>query len=79
MSADDPGSSKPSDSLGSPDHDRSGRPVDEAVTKAEAGSEVEGLHTPSGQEASGESRAEKMVDEVEVTNTDSEEDAKPDA
>ena len=68
MSEQDPGSSTPSESLRSPDHDRSGSTVDEAVAKAEAGSQVEGVHTPSGREASGESRAERMVDVEGVTN-----------
>jgi len=67
LSAQDRGHSKPSDSLGSPDHDRSGSTVDEAVAKAEAGSQVEGVHTPSGQEESGESRVEQMVDVEGVT------------
>jgi len=54
--------------LGSPEHWRSGRTVDEAVAKFEAGSEVEGEHTPSGQATSGKSRAERMVD-VDLTST----------
>ncbi len=45
---------------GSPDHNRSGRTVDEAVATAEEGSQVEEVHTPSGQEPSGESRIEQM-------------------
>ena len=53
--------------LGSPEHWRSGRTVDEAVAKTEAGSEVEGAHTPSGQARSGESRVEKMVDVDQVS------------
>ena len=48
--------------LGAPEHRRSGATVDEAVENAEAGSQVEGEHTPSGQAASGESRAERMAD-----------------
>ena len=48
--------------LGNPDPERSGPTVDEAVATAEEGSQVEGVHTPSGQEASGESRAERMAD-----------------
>src|SRR5665647_2787005 len=62
MSEQDPGSSTPSESLRSPDHDRSGSTV------AEAGSQVEGDLTPPGREASGESRAERMVDVEGVTN-----------
>lgn len=59
------------DDLGSPDHDRSGPTVDEAVDTAEEGSQVEGVHIPSGQAASGESRVEQMpevqgVDEPRV-------------
>ncbi len=55
--------------LGAPEHGRSGATVDEAVETAEAGSQVEGKHTPSGQAASGESRVERMVDvERESTN-----------
>ena len=54
--------------LGSPEHERSGRTVDEAVEKFEAGSQVEGVHTPSGQAESGESRVERMVD-VDRTST----------
>jgi hypothetical protein len=46
--------------LGSPVHDRSGPTVDESVAKAEEDSQVEGIHTPSGQEKSGESRVEQM-------------------
>ena len=49
--------------FGSPVPERSGETVDEAVATAEEGSAVEGVHTPSGQAASGDSRAEHMVDE----------------
>ncbi len=55
------------DDQGSPDHDRSGETVDEAVETAERGSRVEGVHTPSGQAESGESRVEQMP---EVTGAD---------
>src|SRR6478736_5065768 len=48
------------DDLGSPDHERSGATVDDAVEMAEEGSAVEGVHTTSGQAASGESRVEQM-------------------
>jgi hypothetical protein len=48
--------------LGSPDPDRGGETVDAAVENAETGSQVEGVHTPSGQAKSGESRVEKMAD-----------------
>jgi hypothetical protein len=67
MNAPDSRESETSETLGSPDPDRSGSTVDEAVAKAEAGSQVEGVHTPSGQEASGESRVEQMADVEGVT------------
>ncbi len=57
----------PTESLGSPDPDRGGETVDAAVANAESGSQVEGVHTPSGQAASGESRVEKMTDVPGVT------------
>ena len=63
--------------LGSPEHWRSGRTVDEAVAKTGVGSEVEGAHTPSGQAKSGESRVEKMVDVDQVSTNTSE--AEPDS
>lgn len=50
----------PDESLGSPVPERSGADVDEAVATAEEGSQVEGVHTPSGQAESGESRLEQM-------------------
>lgn len=49
-----------SDSLGSPDESRGGPDVDAAVENAESGSQVEGVHTPSGQAESGDSRLEQM-------------------
>ena len=49
--------------LHDPAPERSGANVDEAVATAERGSQVEGVHTPSGDEKSGESRIEHMVDE----------------
>jgi hypothetical protein len=53
----------PTDESG-PTHDddevRSGSTVDESVAAAEAGSEVEGVHTPSGRAQSGDSRLEQM-------------------
>jgi hypothetical protein len=67
LNAQDSGQPEPSDSLGSPEHERSGSTVDEAVAKAEEGSQVEGIHTPSGQEESGESRIEQMADVEGVT------------
>lgn len=51
-----------SDSPGSPEHERSGPTIDEAVAKADSGSQAEGVHIPSGEAASGESRAEQMPD-----------------
>ncbi|BEP13551.1 hypothetical protein acdb102_18620 [Acidothermaceae bacterium B102] len=44
------------------DASRSGETVDEAVATAEAGSQVEGVHTPSGQAESGDSRLEQMTE-----------------
>lgn len=56
------GGTGPADSPGSPDHDRSGATVEEAVETAEAGSQVDGPHTPDGHTASGESRVERIRD-----------------
>jgi hypothetical protein len=53
---------RPSDSLGSPDESRGGPDVDAAVANAESGSQVDGVHTPSGQAEPGESRLEQMRD-----------------
>jgi hypothetical protein len=53
--------------LTSPAHERSGTTVDEAVATAEDGSQVEGVHTPSGQAESGESRVEQMPNVQGVT------------
>lgn len=64
MTTQGPGESDP---LRSPDDDRSGPTIDEAVDTAEAGSQVEGVHTPSGEAASGESRMEQMPDVAGVT------------
>jgi hypothetical protein len=55
------------EALGAPIPERSGETIDEAVATAEAGSQVEGVHTPSGQAESGESRLEQMP---EVKGTD---------
>ena len=44
------------------DAGRSGDTVDEAVATAEAGTQVEGVHTPSGQAESGDSRLEQMTE-----------------
>ncbi len=62
ITADTPDSPDRPDSLGSPEHERSGPTIDDAVEKAETGSAAEGDHTPSGQEPSGHSRVEKMAD-----------------
>jgi hypothetical protein len=51
--------------LGSPDPDRGGPTVDAAVANAESGSQVEGVHTPSGKAASGDSRVEQMTEVTE--------------
>lgn len=55
------------DTLGAPVPERSGETIDEAVATAERGTQVEGVHTPSGQAKSGESRLEQMP---EVVGTD---------
>ncbi len=49
-----------SDSLGSPDESRGGPDIDAAVANAESGSQIDGVHTPSGQAESGDSRLEQM-------------------
>ncbi len=58
--------SGPDESLGSPQPERSGEHIDDAVETAEEGSEVEGVHTPSGEAKSGESRVEQMPEVEEV-------------
>jgi hypothetical protein len=63
-------------SLGAPDESRGGENIDAAVANAESGTEVEGVHTPSGQAESGESRLEQMTD-VDVSSD--RDDANPDA
>jgi hypothetical protein len=72
MTAEHPEDPNPSESLGSPDEDRGGATVDEAVAAAESGSRVEGAHRLSGQPSSGESRVEQMpaVDGVTEGRTD---------
>lgn len=50
----------PAEPLGEPDESRGGPDVDAAVENAEDGSQVEGVHTPSGQAEPGESRLEQM-------------------
>ena len=66
----------PSDSLGSPDETLGGPDVDAAVANAESGSQVEGVHTPSGHAESGDSRLEQMR---EVDTTADRDDRNPDA
>jgi hypothetical protein len=56
----DTGPSDTGESLGSPDPARGGPTIDDAVDNAEGGSQVEGVHTPSGEAESGESRVEQM-------------------
>lgn len=73
MSDDNPA---PSDSLGSPDESRGGPDVDTAVDNAESGSQVDGVHTPSGRAESGDSRLEQMT-EVDVSSD--RDDGDPDA
>lgn len=60
MTAEDSSESGPPDQLGSPDHDRSGATVDEAIAKAEARSQGEGDHTAPDPGDSGESRREEI-------------------
>jgi hypothetical protein len=62
MAAKGSSDSSPSDSLGSSDQDRSGATVDEAVANAEAGSQVDGVHTPPGPGDTGDSRREQIRD-----------------
>jgi hypothetical protein len=54
-------------SMGSPDHSRSGRDVEEGIERAEEGSDVEGIHNLEGQAPTGESRLEHMADVDETT------------
>lgn len=51
------------ETLRDPAPQRSGPTVDDAVATAEEGTQVEGVHTPSGDEKSGDSRVERMADE----------------
>lgn len=67
MSTHGPDDSTPTDPLGSPDESRGGATFDEAVDAAEEGSQVEGVHTPSGEAESGQSRVEQMPDVAGVT------------
>ncbi len=62
MSAQEPNESRTSEPFEDPAHARSGTTIDEAVAKAEVGTQVEGVHTPSGEAAPGESRVEQMRD-----------------
>ena len=60
----------PAPGTGNPVPERGGPTVDAAVANAEEGSQVDGVHTPSGQARSGESRAERMVDVPNLTESD---------
>jgi hypothetical protein len=62
MVAEDSSDSSPSNSRGSSDQDCSGAPVDEAVAKAETGSQVDGVHMPPGPGDTGDSRREQIRD-----------------
>lgn len=66
MSSTGPDEQQPADSLGEPEHDRSGPTHDDYVAKAEQGTAAEGDHTPSGEAESGESRVEQMPEVEEV-------------
>ncbi len=60
-------SEQPAQHLGSPDPTLGGPTVERAVENAEAGSEVEGVHAPFGEEPTvepGESRGEQLRDVV---------------
>jgi hypothetical protein len=72
MNVDDDTGSNESPGMGSPVPERSGPTVDAAVARAEEGSQVDGVHTPSGQEASGDSRVERMVDVPGLTEPQAE-------
>lgn len=68
MTTSHPGESTPADSLGSPDHDRSGSDIDEAVALSEDGSQVEGVHRPAEPGAApGDSRLEQMTEVAGLT------------
>ena len=67
MTTPGPDNSTPTDAMGSPDESRGGPTIDAAVENAEAGSQVEGVHTPSGEAESGESRVEQMPEVAGVT------------
>jgi hypothetical protein len=54
--------------LGAPEQGRSGDSIEKAVERFEAGTQVEGDHTPVGRADTGESRLEQMT-EVEQTGT----------
>ena len=59
----DPAASEPGD----PRHERSGRDVEDAIARAEEGTEVEGRHTLEESGAPGESRVEQMTEVEEPT------------
>lgn len=63
MTTSHPSESTPPGSLGSPDHDRGGSDIDEAVAESEDGSQVEGVHKPAEPGAApGDSRLEQMTE-----------------
>ncbi len=61
MAANGSSDSTPSQPLGAPDDDRSGATVDEAIAKAEAGSQVGEAHDPSDPGDTGDSRTEQIA------------------
>jgi hypothetical protein len=61
MAPDPSGKPDPSGSLGAPVHERGGADIEEAIAKAEAGSQVEGVHrVPDEVVEPGTSRIEQM-------------------
>ena len=50
------------------DHDRSGATVDEAIDKAETGSQTEGAHTPPDPGDTGDARREHIADVAGATD-----------
>jgi len=51
---------RPPDSQGSTDDDSGGSTVDEAISKAESGSQVDGVHTPPDPGDTGDARREEI-------------------
>src|SRR6185312_6862743 len=48
-------------------HERSGRDIEEAIARAEEGTDEQGTHTLEGAGPSGDSRVERMADVDETT------------